>query len=47
MKANVTIVYIEIQCSLKEETSTVKPVHVVTFNKQSSVLKGDLFLVMS
>jgi hypothetical protein len=23
MKANVTIVYIEIQCSLKEETSTV------------------------
>jgi hypothetical protein len=35
------------QRQAKQKTSTVKPSHVVTFLKQSPVLKGHLLLVQS
>ena len=42
-----TLISIENNITTKDESSTVKPAHVVTYIKQSPVLKGHFFLVLS
>ena len=46
-RGTTTNILVQLEPSIIEQVSTVKPVHVVTSIKQFPVLKGHLFLVLS